>query len=158
MQARLMWKRSWRTWTVDKPAAFGDWLWDVFVVQFAAFLDRLTLRQVIAFIPALILIVAYAHKVPISPGLLLVGDLLAYIDIFSMILLLSLLGRAATILYMLRQAAESIGRFVSHASTMLRRPGARHRRVPGTNNRRRSTTGAKGDDDGPVPIYGIAWA
>jgi hypothetical protein len=51
-----MWRRFWRKWTVDKPADFGDWLWDVFVVQFAAFLSRLTVRQVIAFIPVLILV------------------------------------------------------------------------------------------------------
>lgn len=45
-----MWKRLWQTWTVDKPAAIGDLLWDVLVVQFAAFLDRLTVRQMVAFI------------------------------------------------------------------------------------------------------------
>jgi hypothetical protein len=42
----------------------------------------LTPRQVIAFIPVLILILAYAHSIPIPPELMLVGDLLAYIDIF----------------------------------------------------------------------------
>ncbi len=31
-----MWKQIWKKWTVDKPAAFGDLLWEVFVVQFAA--------------------------------------------------------------------------------------------------------------------------
>src|SRR5947208_4590410 len=25
-----MWRQFWKEWTVDKPAAFGDWLWDVF--------------------------------------------------------------------------------------------------------------------------------
>src|SRR5580692_8571839 len=103
-----MWKRFWRTWTVDKPAALGDWLWEILVVELAALLDRLTLRQVVAFIPVVILIVAYAHSIPIPPELTLVGDLLAYIDIFSMILLLSLLARAATILYVIRQAAERL--------------------------------------------------
>jgi hypothetical protein len=94
-----MWKAFWRKWTLDKPAAFGDWLWQVFVVELAARLDRLTLREVIAFIPVVILVVAYAHSIPIPPELILVGDLLAYIDIFSIILLLSLVGRAAAILY-----------------------------------------------------------
>ena len=41
----------WRKWTVDKPAAFGDWLWDVFVVELAAALDRVTLRDVVASSP-----------------------------------------------------------------------------------------------------------
>jgi len=72
-----MWKRFWRQWTIDKPAALGDWLWDIFVVELAAFLDRLTLRQLIAFIPVVILVVAYAHSIPIPPELMLLGDVLA---------------------------------------------------------------------------------
>src|ERR1700721_1719280 len=116
----LMWKQIWRKWTIDKPAAFGDWLWEVFGVELAAFLDRLTLRQVIAFIPVVILVVAYAHSIPIPPELMLVGDMLAYIDIFSMILLLSLLGRAATIFYVVRQAAEHLLELVRHARISLR--------------------------------------
>jgi hypothetical protein len=31
--------------TVERPAAFGDWLWMVFVVEFADFLNRLTPRR-----------------------------------------------------------------------------------------------------------------
>ena len=80
-----MWKQLWKKWTIDKPAVFGDWLWEVLVVQLAAFLDRLTLRRVIAFIPVLILVLAYAHRIPIPPELMLVGDFLAYIDIFSVL-------------------------------------------------------------------------
>jgi hypothetical protein len=153
-----MWQRLWRTWTIDKPAALGDWLWEILVVELAAFLDRLTLRQVIAFIPVVILIVAYAHSIPIPPELMLVGDLLAYIDVFSMILLLSLLGRAATILYVVREAAEQLLRLASHARTKLRRPNSRHRRVGGARTQRRWISGAKKDDDEPAPVYGMAWA
>jgi hypothetical protein len=153
-----MWKRLWRKWTVDKPAAFGDWLWQVFVVEVATLLDRLTLRQVIAFIPVAILVLAYANRIPLPPELMLVGDVLAYIDIFSIILLLSLMGRAAAILYLVRQTAEHMLRLVSYARTRLRRPDSRHRRVNGARNRRRLTVRAKNDDDGHVPIYGIAWA
>jgi hypothetical protein len=153
-----MWKRFWRKWSIDKPAALGDWLWEILVVELAAFLSRLTVRQVIAFIPVVVLIVAYVHSIPLPPELLLVGDLLAYIDIFSMILLLSLLARAATILYVIRQAAEHMRELMSHARMRLRRPDSRHRRVKGAGNRRRSILGAKNDDDGPLAIYGIAWA
>jgi hypothetical protein len=152
-----MWQRLWRTWTIDKPAALGDWLWEILVVELAAFLDRLTLRQVIAFIPVVILIVAYAHSIPIPPELMLVGDLLAYIDVFSMILLLSLLGRAATIFYAVRRAAEQLLRLASHVHTTLR-PDSRHPRAGGARTRRRWSAGAKKDDDGPVPVYGMAWA
>jgi hypothetical protein len=73
-----MLKRLWKTWTVDKPAAFGDLLWEVLVVQLAAWLDRLTVRRIIALIPFVILILAYAHRIPVPPELMLVGDLLAY--------------------------------------------------------------------------------
>jgi hypothetical protein len=152
-----MWKRIWRTWTIDKPAAFGDWLWEMFVVELAAVLDRLTLRQVIAFIPVLILIVAYAHSIPIPPELILVGDMLAYIDVFSMIVLLSLLARAATILYVVRQAAERLLALVRHARISLRRPDSRHRRTGGASRRRRLIVPAKKDDD-HAPVYGMAWA
>ena len=62
-----MWKRLWQTWTIDKPAAFGNWLYQTLVVELAALLDRLTLRQVIAFIPVVILIFAYGHSIPLPP-------------------------------------------------------------------------------------------
>jgi hypothetical protein len=128
-----MWKQLCKKWTLDKPAAFGDWLWDVFVVQLAAFLDRLTLRQVIAFIPVLILVLAYAHSIPIPPELMLVGDVLAYIDIFSVIFLLGIMSRAATILFILKQAAE-------HAVRLARSLLAGMKRLE------------RG------PIHGVAWA
>jgi hypothetical protein len=152
-----MWKRFWRKWTVDKPAALGDWLWEIWVVELAAFLSRLTIRQVIAFIPVVILVVAYAHSIPLPPELMLVGDLLAYIDVFSMILLLSLLGRAATILYVIRQAAEHLRGLLSRARIKLR-PDSRHRRVGGAGNRKRWIVRTKDDDDGRIPIHGMAWA
>ena len=150
-----MWKRFWRKWTVDRPAAFGDWLWQVCVVELAAFLNRLTLRQAIAFIPVVILVLAYANRIPLPPELMLVGDVLAYIDIFSIILLLSLVGRAAAILYIVRQAGEHVLRLVSHARTKWLGSDFRHRRVSGA---RRLTRRAKSDDDGHFPIYGVAWA
>jgi hypothetical protein len=152
-----MWKRFWRKWTVDKPAAFGEALWEVLVVQFAAFLSRLTVREVIAFIPVLILVLAYAHSVPIPPELMLVGDVLAYIDIYSMILLLSFMGRAAAIFALVRRAADRMLGLVSHASFRLRRPDSRHRRMS-TRKRRRLIVRTKNEDDGGVPVYGIAWA
>jgi hypothetical protein len=152
-----MWKQIWRKWTIDKPAAFGDWLWEVFVVELAAFLGRLTLRQVIAFIPVVVVVVAYAHRIPIPPELILVGDMLAYIDIFSIVLLLSLIGRAATILYVVRQAAEHLRELVRHARIRLRRPDSRHRRAGGARRPRRLIVRANKDDD-HAPIYGIAWA
>jgi hypothetical protein len=149
--------RFWKKWTVDKPAAFGDWLWDVFVVQLAARLDRLTLRDVIAFIPVLILILAYLHRIPIPPELLLLGDLLAYIDVFAMIFLISMIGRAGMVLYVMKWIVERTSQCVSTFLVALRQFDFRHRRASGE-PRRRVDGRTKSEDDGCVPIDGLAWA
>jgi hypothetical protein len=152
-----MWKQFWRKWTIDKPADLGDWLWQTFVVELAALLDRLTLRQVIAFIPVVILVVAYAHNIPLPPELMLVGDLLAYIDVFSMILLISLIGRVSTVLYVVRQATAALLKLVDRVETISRRPVSRRRRLPGAAMIRRLINAAKKNDDGPA-VGGMAWA
>ncbi|MBR0758406.1 hypothetical protein JQ604_40035 [Bradyrhizobium jicamae] len=153
-----MWKRLWKTWTLDKPAAFGDLLWDVFVVQFAAWLDRLTWRKVIAFIPVVILILAYMHRIPIPPELMLVGDLLAYIDIFTVAILLGLFSRAATILFVIKQTAARTVALLTGARARLQRFGLRHRREGGAQQRRRSIGRTRRDDDESAVVGGFAWA
>jgi hypothetical protein len=150
-------KQFWKKWTVDKPAAFGDWLWEVFVVQLAARLDRLTLRDVIAFIPVLILILAYLHRIPIPPELMLVGDLLAYIDVFAMIFLLGVIGRAGMVLYVMKQIVEQTFHRANTVRNALRRFDFRHRRATGV-PRRKVGGRAKSEDDGCVAIDGLAWA
>jgi hypothetical protein len=153
-----MWKQLWTTWTVDKPAAFGDLLWDVLVVQFAAFLDRLTLRQVIAFIPVLILGFAYAHSIPIPPELMLVGDLLAYIDVFSVLFLLGVMSRVTTVLFIVKQVAAGAARWAMILRGGLLRMDLRHRREGGARCRKRLTSRAGKNDDGYAVIRGAAWA
>ena len=147
----------WRKWTYEIPLQVSDALWDVLVVQFAAWLDRLTLRQIIAFIPVLILILAYAHSIPIPPELMLVGDVLAYIDIFSVILLLGILSRAATVLFVLRQ---TMGRAVELAQRVLARMprfDSRHQREGRASGRKR-LSGRAEDDDGCAVVFRAAWA
>jgi hypothetical protein len=151
-----MWKQLWKIWTLDKPAAFGDWVWDVFVVQLAAFLDRLTLRRVIAIIPVLVLVLAYAHSIPLPPELMLVGDLLAYIDVFTVIFLLGLVSRVTTILYMLKQVVADAVRLASGLSAAVGRLDFRHRREAGTKGRKGSASRSSADND-CAPVYGIAW-
>ena len=146
----------WRKWTIDKPAAFGDWLWDVFVVQLAAALDRVTLRDVIAFIPVVILIFAYLHRIPIPPELMLVGDLLAYIDVFAMVFLLSMIARVGVVLYVLKKTIEFAIGCVSGALTSLRRLDFRHRRANSEGHRRRGSKQAKPSDGNYVPVRGFA--
>ena len=148
-----MWKAFWRKWTIDRPAAFGDLLWDVLVVQLAALLDRVTLRDIIAFIPVVILVWAYAHHIPLPPELMLVGDILAYIDIFSMVFLVGVLSRFATIVFLVKQVSA---RVTGLASRLLTRMDWRHRREARTRNRKRLTGPVKNDDD--ECVGGFAWA
>ncbi|GLH78405.1 hypothetical protein SSBR45G_33140 [Bradyrhizobium sp. SSBR45G] len=153
-----MWKTLWRRWTIDKPALLGDWLWDVFVVQLAAFLDRLTLRRIIAFLPVIILGLAYYHSIPIPPELMLVGDILAYIDVYSVLLLLGILSRVTTILFVIRQAIARLGRVTNGFMTVARRLDARHRRARGARIQRRATEASNKDGDDPAIVTGMAWA
>jgi hypothetical protein len=141
----------------DKPAAFGDWLWDALVVQLAAWLDRLTLRKVIAFIPVVILILAYMHRIPIPPELMLVGDLLAYIDVFAMIFLLGMIGRVGVVVYALKRAIEHTVGGARGLLTGLRRLDFRHRRAIGDISRKSGSTRAKqSDGDGDYAWTGAA--
>jgi hypothetical protein len=150
-----MWKAFWQKWTIDRPAAFGDLLWDVLVVQLAARLDKVTLRDVIAFIPVVILVWAYTHHIPLPPELMLVGDLLAYIDIFSVFFLLGVLSRFATVLFIVKQA---IARVTGLASSLLKRvQDLRHRREARTRNRKRLTGSARDDDGEGAAGFGWAW-
>ena len=153
-----MWKALWKKWTIDKPAMFGDWLWEVFVVQLAALLDRLTLRRTIALIPFAILIVAYHHQIPIPPELMLLGDFLAYIDVFSVLFLLGILSRAATILFIIKQASARIARLASGLMTAMQRLDFRHRRERSTKSRNRLAGRRQDDKDEPAIIGGLAWA
>jgi len=153
-----MWKAFWKKWTIDKPALLGDWLWDVLVVQLAAFLDRLTLRRIIAFILVVILILAYYHRIPLPPELLLVGDLLAYIDILSVLFLLGILSRAATVVFIMKQMAARVTRLTCSLITEVQRLDFRHRRERGTKSRRRLTGWPKDADDEPIFTGGLAWA
>jgi hypothetical protein len=153
-----MLKALWKKWTIDKPAAFGDWLWDVFVVQLAALLDRLTLRRIIAFIPVVILVLAYYHSIPIPPELMLLGDFLAYIDIFSVLFLLGVLSRVATILFIVRQVSARLAKLAIDLSAQARRLDFRHRRARSANGRKRLSIRQGRDDDEPAMAGGLAWA
>jgi hypothetical protein len=153
-----MCKALWKKWTLDKPAALGDWLRDVFVVQLAAFLDRLTLRQIIAFIPVVILVLAYYHSIPLPPELMLVGDLLAYIDIFTVLFLLGILSRVATILFIIKQTVARVERLASNLMTEARRLDFRHRRERHSRGETRLKRRPQNDDGKPIAVTGLAWA
>jgi len=153
----LMWKQLWKKWTLDKPAAFGDLLWEVFVVQLAAFLDHLTVRQVIAFIPIPIVFLAYAHNIPLPPELMLLGDFLAYIDVFSVIFLLGIVSRTETILFILKRTADFALHLARGLRAGLQRRDFRHRREAGA-RRRGGTRRARNASDDAAAVCGLAWA
>ena len=146
-------KHWWRKWTYEVPLAIGDALWEALVVQLAALLDRLTVRKVIAFIPVVILVWAYYHRIPIPPELMLVGDFLAYIDIFSVLFLVGVLSRVTTILFVVRQAAARIASLAGSVVARAQRLDARHRRATGATTRPRRKP-ARSEDDRP---YGGVW-
>jgi hypothetical protein len=155
-----MWKQLWRKWTIDRPAAFGDLLWDVLVVQLAAWLnrlDRVTIKHVITVSLALILLLAYINRIPVHPGVMLLGDMLAYIDIFSILFLLGILSRASTLLFIMKQAAGGARRMARNMLTRVQRLDVRHRREGATTPRKRPAHRAKGEDE-PAVAGGFAWA
>ncbi|MGW1421352.1 hypothetical protein ACWAT4_14695 [Bradyrhizobium manausense] len=147
-------KQWWRRWTYEVPLAIGDALWDVLVVQLAALLDRLTVRKVIAFIPVVILIGAYYHSIPIPPELMLIGDFLAYIDIFSALFLLGVLSRITTILFVVKQAAARIASLGGDVVARMQRFDVRHRRQRGAPVRPRRKSESSEDDRACGGVWG----
>jgi hypothetical protein len=86
---------------------------------------------------------------------MLVGDLLAYIDIFSVFFLLGVLSRVATIVFILKQASACV---TGVASSLLKRVrDLRHRREARTRNRKQLPGSARDDDDECVAAFGWAW-
>ena len=146
-------KQWWRRWTYEVPLAIGDALWEVLVVQLAALLDRLTVRKVIAFIPVVILIGAYYHSIPIPPELMLIGDFLAYIDIFSVLFLVGVLSHVTTILFVVKQAAARIASLAAGVASRMQQLDVRHRRQRGAPTKPRRKPDPSEDDR----AYGSVW-
>jgi hypothetical protein len=146
-------KNGWRRWTVERPAAFGDWLWLVLVVLPADWLDKLTWRKIIAFIPVIVLAIAIAHNVPLPPEILFLGDALAYLDMLTILLLLAAIGRVGAILYFVRQMVGNAARGLAKALTpAIRRADPRHRRANNTAGRNRLLGPSKKSDDDRGPL------
>lgn len=73
-------KKLWQKWSYEIPLALGDALWEVLVVQFAAFLDRLTLRKIVEFVAIAILVMAFIQTLPFDLAILFAGDILSYLE------------------------------------------------------------------------------
>jgi hypothetical protein len=98
------------------------------------------------------------RRIPLPPELRLVGDLLAYIDIFSVLFLLGILSRVTTVLFLLKQIIARVAGLTSSLITQAQWLDFRHRRERGTRSRRCLTGRPRNDDDEPVFISGFAWA
>ncbi|WP_311972752.1 hypothetical protein [Bradyrhizobium agreste] len=122
------------------------------VVQLAEQLDRLTVRKVIAVVPVAIIVLAYYHRIPIPPELMLVGDFLAYIDIFSALILLGVMSRVTTILFAVKQAAAAIAAFTSNVASRLQRLDVRHGRQRSASRPHRKPSRTEDDR-----AFGGAW-
>jgi hypothetical protein len=144
-------KSWWWRWTVERPAAFGDWLRLMLVVLPADFLNRLTVRKIIALIPLAILIIAFAHHVPLPPEIVFLGDALAYLDILTIVLVLAAIARAGAILYFVRQLGENTAHRLARAiMPMVRRADSRHRRAVGALKRLARHLKKHDDEHGPI--------
>ena len=144
-------RKWWRTWSYEIPLAIGDALWDVLVVQFAAFLDRLTLRRVLEFVAIAVLVMAFAQTFPIDLAILFAGDTLMYLEFVVAIRLAA--GREH-IVAMVRQ----IVRLAMHLSgAAIRQPVSRLSRWRERRRAARTTRPAipgRSDDD-PAPAWGM---
>jgi hypothetical protein len=78
-------KNWWRKWSYEVPLFIGDALWAVLVVQFAAFLSRLTIRRVLEFFVIALLVMAFAQTFPIDLAILFAGDTLMYLEIVAIV-------------------------------------------------------------------------
>jgi hypothetical protein len=105
-------KNWWRKWSYEIPLAFGDALWDVLVVQFAAFLSRLTLRRVLEFVAIAVLAIAFAQTFPIDLAILFAGDTLMYLEI---VVIIRLAAGREHLLHAMRLAAQ-LARFAMRVS------------------------------------------
>jgi hypothetical protein len=119
-------KNWWRRWSYEIPLAFGDALWEVLVVQFAAFLSRLTLRRVLEFVAIAMLAMAFAQTFPIDLAILFAGDTLMYLEI---VVIIRLAAGREHLAHMLRLAAR-LARYALRVSrAAISQPVARINRI-----------------------------
>jgi hypothetical protein len=143
----------WQKWTVERPAAFGDWLWMAFVVQFADFLNRLTLRRVLEIIAITVLALAFIQTFPIDLAFLFAGDTLMYLEIVTLTSLVTANLRVRALLHYLAQSSKNAWNVTANIiyRIVLRVRMARQRRT----KTRVVTARTKGpNNDRPV----VGWA
>jgi len=155
MSIRRRMRNCWNKWTYEIPLAIGDVLWDILVVQFAAFLDRLTIRKVIEFVAIALLVMAFVQTLPVDLAILFAGDTLMYFEILVAIRLAA--GRdfivaALRLIVRLAQAAVHLSReIVVHLMARIDR--SREQRSPSRRIKPRRTADNSEDDRS----FGASW-
>jgi hypothetical protein len=89
---------------------------------------------------------------------MLLGDIMAYLDVFSVLFLLGVLSRVATIVFVLKQAAARARELMEHAYGQVQRLDFRHRRAGGGQHGRRSERQTGSKDDTHAATGGLVWA
>ncbi len=147
-------KNWWRKWSYEIPLTIGDALWEVLVVQFAAFLDRLTIRKVIEFVVIAMLVMAFAQTLPIDLAILFAGDTLMYLEFVVAIRLaagkMHILDMLRFALRLARLAMRALNAAVRQPVTRLSRFRERRKMRPA---KPRRTTDSS--EDGRS--YGVTW-
>ena len=147
-------KKLWRKWSYEIPLALGDMLWEVLVVQFAAFLDRLTLRKVVEFVAIAILVMAFIQTLPFDLAILFAGDILTYLEFMVALRLAAGVMHVRAIWNQVTRFARLVLRALNAAvrlpAAMLGRLRERRTSSAATKPRRISDSS---DDDG----IAIAW-
>ena len=147
-------KKLWQKWSYEIPLAVGDALWEVLVVQFAAFLGRLTVRKVVEFVAIALLVMAFAQTLPIDLAMLFAGDTLMYLEFLVAIRLAAGVMHVRAMLHQATRLARLVLRALNAAVRLpaltLRR--LRERRTVSHSKPRRISDAS--DDD---RVLGIAW-
>ena len=146
-------KKLWQKWSYEIPLAVGEALWEVLVVQLAAFLDRLTIRKVVEFVAIAILVMAFIQTLPFDLAILFAGDILTYLEFVVALRL------AAGVMHVraIRNQVSRFARLVLRAlNAAVRLPALtlrrlRERRTAAASKPRRISDSS--DDDGTA----IAW-
>jgi len=145
-------RKLWRKWSYEIPLATGDALWDVLVVQFAAFLDRLTIRKVVEFVAITLLVMAFAQTLPFDLAILFAGDMLMYLEfVIAMRLAAGVMHVRAT-LHQITRFARLVLRALNAAVRLLTLRRLRERRTATASKPRRISNSSDDDRDA-----GIAW-
>jgi hypothetical protein len=146
-------KELWQKWSYEIPLAVGDALWEVLVVQFADFLDHLTVRKVVEFVAIALLVMAFIQTLPLDLAILFAGDTLMYLEFLVAIRLAAGVMHVRAMLHqamrLARLALRALNAAVGLPALMLGR--LRERRTAAASKPRRISDSS--DDDG----VGIAW-